>query len=102
MNEPEQPASPVTDSARDTAEEPAPSPVQNGEATGYSQPLMAERAPTSQATVGRPSFLFFGVVSAVSLLADVASKAWAELVLTRRTMLDPAIVLIKNHLSLTL
>jgi signal peptidase II len=50
----------------------------------------------------RPSFLFFGVVSAVFLLADVSSKAWAELVLTQRTMLDPAIVLIKNHLSLTL
>ena len=50
----------------------------------------------------RPSFLFLGVVSAISLIADVASKAWAEIVLSKRTMLDPAIVLIPNHLSFTL
>lgn len=67
-------------------------------------------APSSQAPFvssslpppARPSFLFFGVVAAVSLVADVTSKAWAELVLSKRTMLDPAIVLIKDHLSLTL
>ena len=50
----------------------------------------------------RPSFLFFGVVAAISLFADVTSKAWAEITLSKRTALDPAIVLIKEHLSLTL
>ena len=50
----------------------------------------------------RPSFVFFGVVAAISLIADVTSKAWAEMTLSKRTMLDPAIVLIKDHLSLTL
>lgn len=50
----------------------------------------------------RPTFLFFGVVSAISLIADVSSKAWAEIVLSKRTMLDPAIVLIPDHLFFTL
>jgi signal peptidase II len=50
----------------------------------------------------RPTFVFFGVVAAVSLLADVASKAWAEIVLSKRTMSDPSIVIIKDHLSFTL
>ena len=57
---------------------------------------------SSQPPPARPSFLFFGVVAAVSLVADVTSKAWAEMVLSKRTLLDPAIVLIKDHLSLTL
>jgi signal peptidase II len=50
----------------------------------------------------RPSFLFFGVVAAISLLADVTSKAWAEIALSKRTLVDPAIVLIPDHLGLTL
>jgi signal peptidase II len=49
-----------------------------------------------------PSFVFFGVVAALSLIADVGSKAWAEIVLGKRTMLDPAIVVIEEHLLLTL
>jgi signal peptidase II len=52
--------------------------------------------------LARPSFIFFGVVSAISLVLDVGSKAWAEIVLGRRTLVDPAIVLIEEHLSLTL
>jgi len=43
-----------------------------------------------------------GVVAAISLLADVTSKAWAEIVLSKRTLVDPAIVLIPDHLSFTL
>jgi signal peptidase II len=50
----------------------------------------------------RPTFVFFGIVAAVSLIADVASKAWAEIVLSQRTMGDPSIVIIKDHLSFTL
>jgi signal peptidase II len=60
------------------------------------------RPPLSVSPRTRPSFLFFGVVAAISLVLDVSSKAWAELVLSKRTMLDPAIVLIPDHLSLTL
>jgi signal peptidase II len=50
---------------------------------------------------GRPGFVFFGIVAAVALLADVSSKAWAEIELTRRSQLDP-IVLIDEHLSFAL
>jgi len=56
----------------------------------------------SQSPQARPTFLFLGVVAAISLLADVTSKAWAEIVLSKRTLVDPAIVLIPDHLSFTL
>ena len=56
----------------------------------------------SQSPQGRPTFLFLGVVAAISLVADVTSKAWAEIVLSKRTLVDPAIVLIPDHLSFTL
>ena len=56
----------------------------------------------SQSPEGRPTFLFLGVVAAISLVADVTSKAWAEIVLSKRTLVDPAIVLIPDHLSFTL
>jgi signal peptidase II len=49
-----------------------------------------------------PTFVFFGLVAGLSLLADIAAKAWAEIVLSQRTMVEPAIVLVPNHLSLTL
>jgi signal peptidase II len=57
---------------------------------------------TASSPTARPSFIFFGVVAALSLVADVTSKAWAEIVLSKRTMLDPSLVLIKDHLTLTL
>jgi len=49
-----------------------------------------------------PSYVFFGSLAAVALLADVASKAWAEIALTTRPAHDPSIVLVANHLTLTL
>lgn len=49
-----------------------------------------------------PSYVFFGTLAAVALLADVASKAWAEIVLTTRPAHDPSIILVANHLTLTL
>ena len=56
----------------------------------------------SQSPEGRPTFLFLGVVAAISLVADVTSKAWAEIVLSKRTLVDPAMVLIPDHLTFTL
>ncbi|MCC6214022.1 MAG: signal peptidase II [Polyangiaceae bacterium] len=50
----------------------------------------------------RPSYLFFGVVAAVSLLVDIASKAWAEVVLSKRAYFEPSLVLVEEHLFLTL
>jgi signal peptidase II len=46
--------------------------------------------------------LFFGILAAVSLVADVTSKAWAEITLSRRNPLEPSIELIKDHLAFTL
>lgn len=73
------------------------------------QPALADLVPSAARMPAsgpppqpRPSFVFFGVVAAISLVLDVSSKAWAELVLSKRTMVDPAIVLVKDHLSLTL
>lgn len=66
-----------------------------------------EGAPTDESrraaasTPRRPSFVFFAVVAALCLLADVSSKAWAEVELTRRSPLEP-IVLIEGHLNFAL
>jgi signal peptidase II len=66
-------------------------------------PVPAYGAPSAPASSGdgRPSYVFFGAVAALALLADVATKAWAEITLTARTH-DPAIKLVENHLSLSL
>ena len=58
----------------------------------------------------RPTYMFFGIVSGISLLADVGTKAWAELVLKADSPMnpklllgvDPSIVVLKDHLTLTL
>jgi signal peptidase II len=77
--------------------EPGPEPA----ASLQSTPPAAERP--SLAFVGaRPTFMFFGVVAAVSLVADVGTKAWAEITLSRRDPLTPSIELIKDHLAFTL
>jgi signal peptidase II len=49
----------------------------------------------------RPSFVFFAAVAACCLLADVLSKAWAEVELTRRSPVDP-LVLVEHHLNFAL
>ncbi len=51
---------------------------------------------------GRPTYLFFGVLAAVSLVLDIGSKAWAEVELSKRTLDDPSIVLLPDHLMFTL
>lgn len=56
---------------------------------------------SAAAAVRRPSFVFFAAVAAFCLLADVVSKAWAEVELTRRSPLEP-MVLIEGHLNFAL
>lgn len=55
---------------------------------------------SEDAGFGQPTFVFFGVVSAISLLADVASKAWAEVYLLTRS--NEPVILIKDQLTFTL
>lgn len=50
----------------------------------------------------RPTFIFFGVVAAVSLILDVVTKAWAEIVLSKRPFDSPSLVLVPQHLTLTI
>jgi signal peptidase II len=49
-----------------------------------------------------PSYVFFGALAAVGLMADVLSKAWAEITLSARPLHDPSITLVEKHLSLNL
>ncbi len=57
----------------------------------------AEHAPEEQ-----PTFIFFGIVAAVSLVLDVGSKAWAEIVLSKRPFDSPSIIVIPDHLTFTI
>src|SRR3954468_22038248 len=56
----------------------APGSVESAERFGSVPPSSSLRP--SEAPHGRPTFLFLGVVAAISLVADVTSKAWAEIV----------------------
>jgi signal peptidase II len=50
----------------------------------------------------RPTFVFFGIVAAISLLLDVTTKAWAETTLMRIDPVRPTMELIPGHLAFTL
>jgi len=99
----EQPAAetapaPSAEPAAEPAPEPAAAPALAPEPSAPKLPSPEEL----DALRRRPSFLFFGVVAALSLVADIGSKAWAEVVLSKRTAIDPSIPLIKDHLGFTL
>ena len=65
-------------------------------------PAHSASSPPSSSAFDRPTFVFFGIVAAVSLILDVLSKAWAEIVLSRRPFDSPSLVVIKDHLTLTI
>jgi signal peptidase II len=66
-------------------------------ATGVTAPVSLSQPPGE-----RPTFRFFGIVAAVSLIADVSTKAWAEITLLHRSAMQGSIELVKDHLSFTL
>jgi signal peptidase II len=92
----QEPASPVEE-APAPAPEPSIAPVA---AAAPERPVASE--PAESAAGSRPTFVFFGLVAAVSLFADVSTKAWAEITLSRRNPLEPSIEIIKDHLAFTL
>src|SRR5262245_28724014 len=118
MNEPAEPPAPAAEtplaSAGDAAPLAAPADLAHPISTAPSSAKdflarlgLSAKPPalvTSDGTpIERPTFLFFGVVAGVSLLADVTTKAWAEIVLSKRAFsMDPGIVLVQKHLTLTL
>lgn len=67
------------------------------EQPGAAAPVAAEEAP---ALAYRPSFFFLGVVSSLTLFADIATKGWAEVALNRRGF-EP-IEVIDGYLSIIL
>jgi len=79
--------------AASSAEAPAPA------APPAERPEPVASAPPGRAL--RPSFVFFAGVAAFCLLADVVTKAWAEVELTRRSPLDPMVV-VEGHLNFAL
>jgi len=125
MSDPTEPVPPTAglDAAALEAPLPSDAPVASGASPEAVAPLQASyssEAPIADAPVrpsslpapgsvrpsqwpqARPTFLFLGIVAGISLVADVVSKAWAEIVLSKRTLVDPAMVLIPDHLSFTL
>ncbi len=50
----------------------------------------------------KPSFLFFSIMAALVLVADVGSKAWAEITINRLMTVDRSIVVLKDSLSIVL
>lgn len=65
-------------------------------------PAVIAPVTASQPPPKRPTFVFFGIVAAISLVADVSTKAWAEITLLNRNPLTPSIELVKEHLAFTL
>ena len=78
----------------------APEPPVASDAVAPPPPVAPE--PAESTSGSQPTFLFFGLVAAISLVADVTTKAWAEITLSRRDPFEPSIELIKDHLAFTL
>jgi signal peptidase II len=57
-------------------------------------------APFPKSAEPRPSYLFFGIVAALSLIADISTKVWAELVINQRGF-EP-VRIIGENVSITL
>jgi len=65
-------------------------------------PISPARPSSPAPSRDRPTFIFFGAVAAVSLILDVVTKAWAEIVLSKRPFDSPSLVLVPQHLTLTI
>jgi len=91
MNDPQASGSPSPVLEAGTSDSPSPA----------AHPSVADAgAGRAGATEARPSFIFFGVTAAISLVADIGTKVWAEITLLHRS--SHPIVLIEDHLQLTL
>jgi lipoprotein signal peptidase len=72
------------------------------EPTPVASPPVPAPAAAASDPGGRPTFIFFGAVAAVSLILDVITKAWAEIVLSKLPFDRPSLVLVPDHLTLTI
>jgi signal peptidase II len=98
------PAAAVDPNAQTVVAPMAPAPVEAAPLAALGAAPIAPRAsvPPELGPGERPTFLFFGLVAAISLILDVGSKAWAEIVLSKRPFDSPSLILIKDHLTLTI
>ncbi|MBM4364411.1 MAG: hypothetical protein FJ104_17165, partial [Deltaproteobacteria bacterium] len=83
----------------------APEPPVEAAPTGAPEaaPPTPEAAPVAVAAGSpSPSYVFFGVIAAIALIADVVTKAWAEITLSARPARDAALVLVDDVLALSL
>lgn len=105
---PEEPAAPAETSVEQPSAAPAeasveqPSveqPAPSGGDLGAAEAPLAAGA-SAVASFPAPSFRFFGIVAAVSLVADVVTKAWAELTLNQRGF--QPIEVIDDHVNIIL
>jgi lipoprotein signal peptidase len=71
-------------------------------AAGSQADAPSASAPTKPAATERPSFVFLGIVSAITLAADLGTKMWAERRLDRPDAFFHPVVLIKGHLDFVL
>jgi|SRR5688572_7375794 signal peptidase II len=108
MTEPSIPATPATATPSEPpGAAPEPSAPLPGEELALAPELAAEAPAVAPAALvappqHRPSFVFFGLVSAIALLLDIGTKAWAEIRLIPKPFEDPSIEVIPHHLTLTL
>jgi len=82
---------------------PDPAPSSDGVPPTLLTDATPEPSPSqAPASPNRPTFRFFGIVAAVSLVLDVSTKAWAEITLMQQNALPRTIELVKDHLAFTL
>lgn len=93
----------LTEPAAEPTADPAPARgIEDSSALGDASRAAEQSAHGTDGGSPGPSYVFFGSLAAVTLLADVVTKAWAEISLTTRPPHDPSIVLVTNHLTFTL
>jgi signal peptidase II len=72
-----------------------------GEAPASPPGVGAEAPSLDEAEGKRPTFVFFGIVAGLTLLADVVSKAWAEIYF-HSNLVGHSVELVEDHLSFVL
>lgn len=93
----EKPARVVEDAADDA--DPNPEPVSRPDAASAVSP---GTSPETETSLAPPTYTFLGIIATCVLLADAATKAWAETTLSRLTRQEPSIVVIEDVLTFTL
>lgn len=82
-------------------QEPTPAPVDEHNSAAEGLSAQAGPTPSAASAVERPSYLFLGVMSMLTLAVDLGTKWWAKARLEDRPFFDRHIEVIHGHFSLT-